>query len=107
MDSGLDNQKATFLNINATTGFTPDAWQNGRIGTCIVARKDKKPLLLQHFEAVSMHIDLILDQFGDGGYQTASQWYSRPEFEEWYENYNREQLENGIWNEGVGSPYDL
>ncbi|KAF2450155.1 hypothetical protein P171DRAFT_426616 [Karstenula rhodostoma CBS 690.94] len=109
-DPGLDNQKATFLNIDATTEFAPDGWQGGRIGSCIVARKDKKPLREEHFEAVWMYIDRILDDFGDGGYEMARRWYSRPKFEKWFAVYNREQLQyeqRSGWKEDPGSPYDV
>ncbi|KAH7114751.1 hypothetical protein B0J13DRAFT_460077, partial [Dactylonectria estremocensis] len=40
----LDNQIATYLNINPVSGFPPPVWQS-HVGTDVVARKDRKPLL--------------------------------------------------------------
>ncbi|KAH6973973.1 hypothetical protein EDB80DRAFT_900410 [Ilyonectria destructans] len=39
----LDNQIATYLNINSDSGFVPPTWQS-HVGTIVVARKDRKPL---------------------------------------------------------------
>ena len=37
---------------DAKTDFAPDAWQSGRVGTFLDARKDRKPLRSEHFESV-------------------------------------------------------
>ncbi|KAK7415990.1 hypothetical protein QQZ08_012162 [Neonectria magnoliae] len=47
----LDNQVATYLNIDAESGFAAPEWRS-HVGTVVVARKDKKPLLLHHLEGV-------------------------------------------------------
>ena len=85
----LDNQIATYLNIDADCGFAPTAWQSN-VGTVLVARKDRKPLLPQHLEGVWMYCDHILDVFGKG--EGAPSWlYNRPAFEQWWEGYCKEQ----------------
>jgi hypothetical protein len=38
--AGLDNQIATYLNIDSKSGFAPPAWRS-YVGTVLVARKDK------------------------------------------------------------------
>lgn len=86
----LDNQIATYLNIDLTSGFAPSEWQS-YVGTIIVARADKKPLITQHVEAVWMYCDLILDRFGDGGIPT--KLYNRDAFEKWFQKYRTERQE--------------
>ncbi|PYI18979.1 hypothetical protein BO99DRAFT_334141, partial [Aspergillus violaceofuscus CBS 115571] len=63
----LDNQAITYLHIDPISGMAPPAWQAGRIGTVIVARKDRKDLSPKHHEAIWMYIDYMLDFFGNGG----------------------------------------
>jgi hypothetical protein len=85
----LDNQIATYLNIDSDCGFAPPTWQS-HVGTVLVARKDRKPLLPQHLEGVWMYCDYILDVFGEG--EGAPKWlYNRPAFEKWWEGYCKEQ----------------
>ena len=85
----LDNQIATYLNIDATSGFAPPEWQS-YVGTVIAARKDRKPLLPQHLEGVWMYCDHILDIFGEGE-GAPRQLYNRAAFEKWWEQYCEEQ----------------
>ncbi|KAG6361041.1 hypothetical protein INS49_009260 [Diaporthe citri] len=66
---GLDNQIITYLNIELESGFAPPVWQSG-VGTVLVARLDKKPLLEQHLEGVWM-----------------------PAFEKWWARYAEETRE--------------
>ncbi|RAH78664.1 hypothetical protein BO86DRAFT_458359 [Aspergillus japonicus CBS 114.51] len=63
----LDNQAITYLHIDPISEMAPPAWQAGRIGTVMVARKDRKDLSPEHYEAVWMYIDYMLDFFGNGG----------------------------------------
>ena len=110
----LDNQIATYLNIDLESGFAPSQWQS-HIGTVIVARKDKKPLLPHHLEAVWMYCDHILDLFGDGVGAPRS-LYRRKAFEDWWKGYCEEQRgfrfgdggqnDPDDWRE-VKSPYDI
>ncbi|KAH6874065.1 hypothetical protein B0T10DRAFT_533095 [Thelonectria olida] len=76
----LDNQIATYLNINSESGFAPPAWQS-YVGTVLVARKDEKPLLPQHLEG-------------------------REAFEEWWEGYCEEQKEFRPGTGGENDPDD-
>ncbi|KKY29941.1 putative ectomycorrhiza-upregulated zf-mynd domain-containing protein [Diaporthe ampelina] len=86
--SGLDNQIVTYLNIELESGFAPAAWQS-QVGTVLVARQDKKPLLEQHLEGVWMYCDYILGLFGDGA-GPPRHLYSRPAFEKWWARYAEE-----------------
>ncbi|GAB0134214.1 hypothetical protein EsDP_00002595 [Epichloe bromicola] len=81
----LVNQIATYLKIDAESGFAPLLWQSC-VGAVLVARKDRKPFLPQHLEGVWMYCDYILDLFGEG--EGAPRWlYNRPAFEKWWEGY--------------------
>jgi len=103
----LDCQIATFLNITYRDGMAPPEWQS-HVGSCLVARKDKKPLSSQHLEAVWMYIDRILDYFGEEGPREAQKLITRKDFEKWLENYKLREASNGRseWAD-VGSLYDL
>ncbi|KJZ69459.1 hypothetical protein HIM_11142 [Hirsutella minnesotensis 3608] len=88
-EADLDNQIATYLNIDADSGFAPPEWQS-QVGTVVVARKDRKPFYPQHLEGVWMFCDHILDLFGEG--DGPPRWlYSRQAFEKWWVNYCEEQ----------------
>ena len=112
----LDNQIATYLNIDADSGFAPLAWQS-HVGTIVVARKDRKPLLPQHLEGVWMYCDRILDLFGEAGGAPRG-LYNRQAFEKWWKGYCKEQEqmqfqsgkggEEGLddWR-AVKSPYEI
>lgn len=97
----LDNQIATYINIDAASGFAPPEWQSF-VGTVIVARKDKKPLLPHHLEGVWMYCDYILDIFGEGE-GAPTQLYNRRAFEEWWGSYCEEQKQ---YRHGTGGEED-
>ena len=110
----LDNQIATYLNIDADSGFAPPVWQS-HVGTIIVARKDKKPLLPQHLEGVWMFCDRILDLFGAGN-GAPRRLYNRQAFETWWKGYCEEQKQimSGMGRQedldawqAVRSPYEI
>jgi hypothetical protein len=103
----LDNRIATFLDIAYDTGFSPPEWQS-RVRSCLIARKDKKPLSSAHMEAVWMYIDRVLDIFGDSGPKRAQARINKDDVEEWFENYKESAAENGHdkWRD-VGSIYDV
>ena len=110
----LDNQMITYLNIDSESGFAAPEWQS-YVGTVLVARKDKKPLLSQHLEGVWMYCDYILDLFGEGE-GAPTHLYNRQAFEEWWQDYCEEQKEfrpgTGGENDpddwrAVRSPYDI
>ncbi|RYO83310.1 hypothetical protein DL764_009471 [Monosporascus ibericus] len=100
----LDNQIATYLNINPESGFAPPVWQS-HVGTVVVARKDKKPLLPHHLEGVWMYCDHILDLFGEGEGAPRS-LYNRPAFEKWWAGYCKEQKEFRPGKGGEKDPDD-
>lgn len=86
----LDNQAITYIHVDPNTGFAPPDWQSG-IGTVIVARKDKKDLPPEHYEAIWMYCDRILDYFGEGE-GAPERLYSRQAFERWFVGYQKEQV---------------
>ncbi|KAJ5164930.1 uncharacterized protein N7500_006760 [Penicillium coprophilum] len=89
----LDNQSITYIHIDPKTGFAPPEWQS-RVGSVIVARKDKKDLPLEHYEAIWMYCDRILDYFGNG-WGAPEHWYNRQEFERWFAMYRHNEVING------------
>jgi hypothetical protein len=104
--AGLENQFATYLNINEDSGFAPPYWQSF-VGTIIIARKDRKPLLPQHFEGVWEYCSLILDLFGDGD-GAPTRLYNRQAFEKWWKEFcEKRQLQSkGGWAD-LKSPCDI
>jgi hypothetical protein len=100
----LDNQIATYLNIDAENGFAPPAWQS-HVGTVVVARKDRKQLLPQHLEGVWMYCDRILDYFGEGEGAPRS-LYNRQAFEKWWKGYCEEQKQFRFGKGGKEDPDD-
>ncbi|RKK89049.1 hypothetical protein BFJ68_g16805 [Fusarium oxysporum] len=100
----LDNQMITYLNIDDASGFAPSEWRS-YVGTVIVARKDKKPLLPQHLEGVWMYCDYILDLFGEGE-GAPTHLYNRQAFEEWWKDYCEEQKEFRPGTGGENDPDD-
>ena len=88
----LDNQAITYLNIEPESGFAPPQWQSG-IGSVIVARKDKRDLSPEHYEAIWMYCDYILEYFGDGS--APKHLYNRQAFERWFAGYKRDSAYNG------------
>ena len=100
----LDNQAATYLNIDPDSGFAPPAWQQC-VGTVIVARKDRKPLLVHHLEVVWDYCDHILDYFGDGN-GAPKKLYNRQAFQRYWEKYCGNQ-KLGSTKEGAENLNDL
>ena len=70
-----DNQHATWLMIDPTTGFAPAEWQSG-VGDVIVARADRQALETETLAAITDYISDILDAFGNG-LRAAQKYYSR------------------------------
>lgn len=63
--SDYDNQPMTYLMIDPVSGLAPPEWQQG-VGSCIVARQDKKPLTVDHLYMVHEFMGNLLDRFGYG-----------------------------------------
>ncbi|KAK4103171.1 hypothetical protein N658DRAFT_549597 [Parathielavia hyrcaniae] len=110
----LDNQIITYININAESGFAAAQWQS-HVGTVVVARADKKPLLPHHLEGVWIYCDMILDRFGEGE-GPPRRLYNRKAFEAWWGRCCEEQkgFRNGTGGEddpddwtAVRSPYEV
>ncbi|KAK3293158.1 uncharacterized protein B0H64DRAFT_207227 [Chaetomium fimeti] len=96
----LDNQFVTYLNIDPVTGMAPIPWQAGTIGTVVIARKDRRPFLPQHFEALWEYALEILDKFGDRDGPPLSM-YNWQAFERWWKN---RKLDAAAGREGQGKP---
>jgi hypothetical protein len=103
----LDCRIATYLNITYANSRAPPEWQS-HVGSCLVARKDKKPVSSQHLEAVWMYLDRLAGAFSEDGPKEAREMITREGFEEWLENYKENSALSGRpeW-ENVGSLYDL
>jgi hypothetical protein len=103
----LDCQIAIYLNIKYSDGLAPPHWQS-HVGSCTVARRDKKPLSSQHLEAVWMYMDRLLDCYGEVSPKKAQKLVNRADFEKWFAMYKKNQVTNGRkeW-ENVGSLYHL
>ena len=69
-----DNQHATWLNIDPSTGWAPDTWQHS-IGSVIVANPDMKPLKISTLGAITDYVSDILDDFGEEGPQSVKRKY--------------------------------
>ena len=70
-----DNQHATWLMIDPTTGFAPAEWQSG-VGNVFVARADGEALETDTLGAITDYISDILDAFGNG-VGAAQKYYNR------------------------------
>jgi hypothetical protein len=103
----LDCQIATYLNIDPETGFASPEWLS-HVGTCVVARKDRKPLSVEHLELVWMYMDKILDYFGEEDVTGVRKFYTRKSFEKFEKGYKRDMMQNQDhkWKD-VGSIYDV
>lgn len=73
-----------------------------------MARKDKKPLSVEHMEGVWMFIDHLIGYYEDSDPRAASKHITRKEYEEWVEGYKEECIGYGTRDEWktVGSIYD-
>ncbi|KAJ5414217.1 hypothetical protein N7509_000844 [Penicillium cosmopolitanum] len=93
----LDNQIITYLNVEAKSGLAPPRWQSG-IGSVIVARKDRKDLSPEHYEAIWMYHDHLLDYFGEG--PAPEHLYNRKAFDRWFVGYAKDTAGFGRkeWN---------
>ncbi|KAN0102621.1 HET domain containing protein [Hyaloscypha variabilis] len=83
--SDLQNRMATWLNIAPESGFAPMIWQDN-VGTVIVARKDRKPLLPQHLVCMFDYCGRIMDSFSNGNNAPIKR-YNRFAFEKWWQDY--------------------
>ncbi|KAH8667805.1 hypothetical protein BGZ61DRAFT_461171 [Ilyonectria robusta] len=102
--ANLDNTIITYLHIDATSGFAPPQWQS-RVGTVVVARKDKKPLLPHHMEGAWMYCDYISDLFGEGT-GAPTRLYNRQAFEKWWNVYCEAQKGFRRGKGGLNDPND-
>lgn len=64
--AGQDNQPVTYLMIHPRTGLAPPEWQLNP-GPAIVARKDKKPLLLNQLDIIYEYMCDLIDEVEDIG----------------------------------------
>lgn len=81
----LDCQLATWLMIKYEDGFAPLQWQS-HVGSCWLARKDKKPLSEQQVYAIHDYMSMLLDHYSDSP-KGAQKLVTRKAFEGWFEQY--------------------
>jgi len=85
----LDNQVATYLMIETGSGFAKPIWQTN-VGSVIVAREDKKPLVENHLEALWSYSSTLLDRYGDCNPEAVDASITRENFAKfWKYNYNQ------------------
>ena len=65
--------------INDVTGFAPPSWQ-GRLGDCIVGRKDGKDLSVDVLSAIVDYVSRLLDSIGDYGSINREKWLNPDNF---------------------------
>lgn len=100
-EADLDCQIATYLNIHPVSGFAPEQWLS-RVGTCVVARKDGKPLKVEQLDMVWTFIDEVLDKYGGEGPERARQEWNKKAFQLFEKEYVKKKA-----LEGLGSVYDV
>ncbi|KAI6003253.1 hypothetical protein F5J12DRAFT_839343 [Pisolithus orientalis] len=94
-NAGLDNQIATYLMVEPSTGFAGYGWvRGGVVGTVIVVRQDKKPLTCEAIETLWMYADFILDLYGEG-YGTPARQLTPQSFRRFCKEYKEGRLLNG------------
>lgn len=57
-------QVCTYLSIDDRSSDAPPTWRSG-VTTCIVAQNDKKPLSIEHVEAIKEYVEGTMDFFGE------------------------------------------
>ena len=88
-----DNQHATWLMIDPTTGFAPPEWQSGvGKGNVVVARADGEKLETATLAAITDYISDILDAFGDG-LGAAQKYYNRGRLDKFMADHLKMQQE--------------
>jgi hypothetical protein len=97
----------TFLNVTYQDGLAPPVWQS-HVGSCLVARKYKKPLSVEYLEAVWIYIGRLMDLLAEDEPKIAPKDINKKDDEDWFENYKGNNVENGRseWK-NVGSFYEL
>ena len=103
----LDNSTATYLNIDPNSGIAPPAWQQC-VGSVVIARKDRKPLSMSHFEAIWSYFTYILSSFGEGE-GAPIKLYNRQAFQRHWEKRFAKQKPGENLNDSslVKSPYEV
>lgn len=100
----LENQPATFLNIDAESGFAPPHWQD-YVGTVVVARKDGKSLDSRHYEIVWQYADRMLglwSEYESGRALRAEGHLCKEDLEAYSESYVEGMRMNGRGSSGIG-----
>ncbi|KAJ7804277.1 ectomycorrhiza-upregulated zf-MYND domain-containing protein [Mycena leptocephala] len=97
--AGSENQPAVYLRIEVENGLAPLNWQTLDPDTCIVARKDYKPLTREAIEACyAFHSMLLSDAYGyleQDGWAPGKEHITRAAFQSFYKKYYRDQHQLG------------
>ncbi|KAK0701339.1 hypothetical protein B0T21DRAFT_417181 [Apiosordaria backusii] len=99
----LWNERATSLMRDPQFGTAPDHWRE-EIGSVLVARKDGKPLLVQHLECLYEHISRIVTILM-GGSRPYSMYHWRS-FESTWNEFKSERADKEDWK-NVRTPYEV
>ncbi|KAK7036303.1 SET domain-containing protein [Favolaschia claudopus] len=97
---GSGNQPAVYLRIEVGNGLAPPDWQIVQDpDTCIVVRRDYKPLTREAMEACyAFHSMLLSDAYGwpeEEGWAPGGEHLTRAAFQLFYKKYYRDQNEVG------------
>ncbi|KAF8064442.1 hypothetical protein FPV67DRAFT_223242 [Lyophyllum atratum] len=92
-DGGLDNQIATYLMIDRTSGFASLEYQK-QVGTITVMRKDGKALTHESIETIWTFHRGLLDLFGEDP-ALAREEINRAAFDDYCQRYKDDKLLNG------------
>lgn len=77
----FDNQSATYLQIDPTTGFAPPVWARG-VGTVLLVRADQEPLTKELLERIIAFHSRLLDLYDQQGKVDLQQWATPQRFRE-------------------------
>lgn len=90
--ASLDNQVATYLMIEPSSGFAPAFWQSN-VGEVVISRGDGRALEEEHVYALWEFFCQMLDAYGEGpgGREAVARMKTRPWFDRWLASYNARQ----------------
>jgi hypothetical protein len=101
-----NNPLASALHVNPYSGKPPGDWLRG-VGTVLVVRADRKPLLKKHLEIMCSFHSQVMEVYARGGKMEPHRHISRKAFVNHFEEYVAERRDGSSdpeW-EVVPSPY--
>ncbi|KAF2111354.1 hypothetical protein BDV96DRAFT_499663 [Lophiotrema nucula] len=107
---GVDPKREDFMNGGYSFGFAPMGWQDD-VGTVIVARKDKKPLLPEHVAALTKYCREGLEDYfqecaeGNMTKERVLKEITKAKFETYYKKWQERQEDETARTQV--SPYEI